>query len=255
MSRSPKTDYSGLARTGLEIVGNQQNPNNQNLEVPASCGDIRTSEQFGHVKNPHVDFKITADFKLNGTGTTAAQKVALGKVHGTGTVPYALKTLSASCGAGEEPTFGVDLVQIQAGAKTARCVYVIDEEDFSPARHAHPWGAFEFEESDDLTLQHADMSYDCDLDPTKIEGMPKASDCVKGKKTVNVTMWSTSDTDEPEVEIAEGFKQTGDWGCTGSDGQMFVWTATFTKYLESVAGSTVVQAPSTAPNPSQNQST
>ena len=230
MSFPAKTDYSGIARTGLEIVANEANASNQNLEIPGgTTGNILGSLQFGHVKNPHVEFKITADFSINGTGVTGFNKVALGRVHGTG--PYALKAVHASSGAGEEPTFSVDLVQMPSGKKNARCIYELLKEDFSPARHASTYGAFTFEESDALSLQHADMDYDCELDPTTINGDPKAADAVKGKKIVSVTMWSDSDTEEPDVEIADGFVQTADWNCSGADGAMFVWTAKFEKYL------------------------
>lgn len=53
MSFAAKTDYSGLARTGLEIVANEANASNQNLEIPGgTTGNILGSFQFGHVKNP-----------------------------------------------------------------------------------------------------------------------------------------------------------------------------------------------------------
>lgn len=234
MSFPTKTDFSGLARTGLEIVANANGATNQNLEVPNSQGAIQTSHQFGHVKNPTVEFKITADFTLNGSSTQTAAKVALGKVHYTltsGAASYALKTLSATSGAGEEPTFSVELVQIEDGASQTKNIYHLDAEDFTPARHAQTYGAFTFEEDDDLTLQHCELTYDCELDPTTINGTPKASDACKAFKQVVATMWTDDDSTPPDVEIEDGFVLVSDWACTGSDGQLFVWTATFKKYL------------------------
>ena len=224
-----KIDYSGLARTGLEICGNGRGAGNQNLEIPGSNGAIVGGEIFGHVKNPRCEFKITASVTLSG--------LKLGKVHYSqapvqGGGPWALKHIHVHTGAGEEPTFECDLVQIEAGATQAVCTFAVDSLVLSAARHALTFGAFEFEESAALTLQSSDFDADCDLDPTTINGVPRASDATKGKETVQVAMWSDTDETEPDVEVQDGWIQTADWDCTGADSSMFVWTATFTKYLE-----------------------
>lgn len=232
MSRSPKTDYSGLARTGLEVVANEQSASNQNLEIPGANGDIIGGEVFGHVKAPHVDFKITKSITIG--GTTVANKVTLGKVHKTGSA-FALKTVSIHTGAGDEPTFGVDLVQIETGATQTVCTYDLPELELSPARHALTFGAFSYTESATLALQTSDYTATCEIDPTTIEGAPVASDAVKGKIEVAVTFWTADDTTTPSVTAQSGWTQTGDWSCTGADGAMFVWTATYTKYLTATA--------------------
>lgn len=228
MSIAPKTDYSGLARTGLEVAGNEQSASNQNLEIPGSNGDIIGGEVFGHVKAPHVDFKITKAVTIG--GSAAENRVTLGKVYKAGSA-FALKTVSIHTGAGDEPTFGVDLVQIESGATQTVCTYDLPEIELSPARHALTFGAFAFTESATLALQTSDYTATCELDPTTIDGVPRASDAVKGKIEVAVTFWTADDTTTPNVTMATGWTQTGDWNCTGADSSMFVWTATFTKYL------------------------
>ena len=237
MSFKAKIDFSGLARTGLEVVGNRSGAGNQVLEIPGSNGAIVGGEVFAHIKNPGVDFKITASVTLS--------DLKLGKVHYSqapieGGGPWALKHVHVHTGAGEEPTFSCDLVQIEAGASRAVCVFDVDSLVLSAARHALTFGAFTFEESKALTLQSSDFDADCELDPTTINGVPRASDAVKGKETVQVTFWTDTDEEEPDVEVDDDWIQTGDWDCTGQDSSMFVWTATFTKYLEAS-----VQSPST----------
>lgn len=232
MSLTAKTDYSGLARTGLEVVANEQSASNQNLEIPGSNGDIIGGEVFGHVKAPHVEFKITKAVTIG--GSTVDNKVTLGKVHKTGSA-FALKTVSIHTGAGDEPTFGVDLVQIETGATQTVCTYDLPEIALSPARHALTFGAFSFTESATLALQSSDFTASCEIDPTTIDGVPRASDAVKGKIDVAVTFWTADDTTTPNVTTATGWTQTGDWNCTGADSSMFVWTATFTMYLTAAA--------------------
>lgn len=225
MATSPKTDYIGLAQTGLEIYGNDSGASNQNNEIPGSDGSLIHCRKFGSIKAPHVDYKIT--------GTLANLKLGLGKVHGTENAgPYALRSIQIHTGAGEEKTFGADAVQIQAGATKTLCTYDIDLPTLDPSRHASTFGAFTFEETPELTLQSGDFSAEAEIDPTTIEGVPKAADAVKAFEQVVATMWTANDTTPPAVAIGEGWIQFADWNCSGADGQMFVWTATFKKYLK-----------------------
>jgi len=111
------------------------------------------------------------------------------------------------------------------------CTYATDSVSLSPARHALTFGAFTYTESLSCALQTSEYEATCTLDPTTINGDPVASDATGGRQTVNVTVWSSSETAAPAVTVASGWHQTADWTCTGADASMFVWTATFTKYL------------------------
>ena len=73
--------------------------------------------------------------------------VKLGKVHGSGTAPYALTRLHVSTGAGQEPTVEADAVQIESGATQSVCTYDVDSIALSPARHALTFNAFTYTES------------------------------------------------------------------------------------------------------------
>lgn len=223
MAFAAKVDYVGLARTGLELRSNGQNGSNSVLEIPGADGSIIGDEITGHIKNPTCGYAIT--------GQTTTSDIALGKVHGSGTNPYALTRLHISTGAGQEPTVEADSVQIEAGASRSVCTYAVDVQTLTPARHALTFGAFSYTESTSLALQTSEFEATCELSPTTINNDPVASDATAGRETVTVTFWSSSEATAPAVTVESGWHITSDWTCTGADASMFVWTATFTKYL------------------------
>lgn len=223
MAFATKKDYAGLERTGLALRSNGQNASNTVLEIPGADGSILGDEITGHIKNPTCGYAITGSASLSG--------IALGKVYGTNDKPYALSRLHVSTGAGSEPTVEADCVQIENGATQTICTYDIDDLTVTPARHALTFGAFTYTESISCALQNSEFEATCNLSPATINNDPVASDATAGLETVNVTMWSSSEDNAPSVTIASGWHQTADWTCTGADASMFVWTATFTKYL------------------------
>ena len=231
MSKAAYSDWLGLAMAGLEICGNRKGATNQNIEIPGADGAFIGHEKYGSVAAPSCDYKITGDLTA-----TALAAIKLGKVHGTGSAPslagpYALKTINIHTGAGDEPTFSASGVQIKSGATQTVCTFSPAIPALSPARHALTFGAFTFTESASLALQSADFVADCEIDPTIINGVPEAADAVKAFETVAVTMWSPNDTTAPSVTAGSGWFLFADWDCTGSEGAMYVWTATYKKYL------------------------
>ncbi len=228
MSFAAKIDYVGLARTGLVLRSNGQNGSNSVLEIPGANGSILGDEVYGHIKAP------TCEYAINGTATLSG--IELGKVYGSDGA-YALTRIQVSTGAGQEPTVNADAVQIESGATQAVCTYAIDSQTVTPARHALTFGAFTYTESVNLALQSSEFEATCTLDPTTVNGDPVASDATAGRETVNVTFWASSEDTAPTVTVASGWHITSDWTCTGADSSMFVWTATFTKYLTATQAS------------------
>lgn len=224
MSFKAKTNYLGISKSGLAIVANSNGAANSLLEIVNSTGHYVGKEVFGSVSSPHCDFKIIAeitDFSLT-----------FGRVYNTDSnTPFALSKVTIHTGAGEEPTLGLDGVQIQAGASGTNCTYSLSLPTLSPARHALPFGAFTFTESPALVLRSSDLEAGAEISVTSINGEPKAADAVRGYQQVSVSMWSDSDSTAPAVTVADGWFQSADWSCSGSDGQMFVWSATFRKHL------------------------
>ena len=229
MSFAAKTDYVGLARTGLVLRSNGQNGSNSVLEIPGADGSILGDEITGHIQAP------TCEYAINGTATL--NNIALGKVHNTEMGPYALTRIQVSTGAGQEPTVNADSVQIEDGATQSVCTYAVDSQTLTPARHALTFGAFTYTESVNLALQSSEFEATCTLDPTTVNNDPIASDATAGRETVTVTFWSSSEAQVPAVTVATGWHITSDWTCTGADASMFVWTATFTKYLTATQAS------------------
>lgn len=107
----------------------------------------------------------------------------------------------------------------------------------TPARHALTFNAFTYTESLSCALQSSEFEATVNLDPATVNNEPIASDATAGRETVNVTVWSSSEDTAPAVTPATGWHQTADWTCTGADASMFVWTATFTKYLTATQAS------------------
>ena len=126
-------------------------------------------------------------------------------------------------------------MQIELSATQTVCTYTVDDLSVDTTRHAQTFGAFEYTESVSCALQSSTFTAQCDISPATVNGEPVASDSTAGLETVAVTFWSDSDTVAPDVTLKTGWRQTADWTCTGADAAMFVWTATFTKYLKAVA--------------------
>ena len=222
MSFAAKVDYVGLARTGLALRSNGQNGSNSVLEIPSDDGSILGDEITGHIKAPTCEYAIS--------GTASLSGIKLGKVHGSSGA-YALSRLRVSTGAGQEPTVDADSIQIENGATQSVCTYAIDSLSITPARHALTFGAFTYTESLSCALQTSEFEATCTLDPATVNNEPIASDATAGRETVAVTVWSNTEDTAPSVTPASGWHITTDWTCVGADASMFVWTATFTKYL------------------------
>ena len=228
MSFAAKVDYVGLARAGLALRSNGQNGSNSVLEIPGANGSILGDEITGHIKAPTCEYAISGSVALSG--------IYLGKVYGSNGA-YALSRLHVSTGAGQEPTVEADSVQIENGGLSTICTYAVDSISVSPARHALTFGAFTYTESLSLALQTSEFEATCSIEPATVNNDPVASDATAGRETVAVTFWSSSEENAPAVTPAAGWHVTSDWTCTGADASMFVWTATFTKYLSATTNS------------------
>ena len=229
MSISPaeKTDYVGLATTGLELRSNSLGKSGTYLKKNKADGSIGASLLFGEIAAPSCDYVIT--------GTVTPTGWALGKVHGSGSVPYALQSVTISTSAGGEPTVSANAVQIEAGATATACTYPIPSITLSPEFHAQNFGAFSFTASETLDLQDNSLTISADIAPVTINGEPKASDAVGGEAVASCTFWSASETTAPAVTPGEGWELSAPWTCTGNDGDLFTWTASFSKKLSTAA--------------------
>lgn len=224
MSFAAKQDLVGLSSTNLIVKSNAQNASNTVLEIVAHDGSIIGDEITGAIKAPTCEYVIKGSVSLS---------VELGKCYNE---PYALKSISIGTSAGGEPSFNATTVQIEPNATKTICTYKTDTITLTPAHHAITFGAFTYTESTSLILNASTFEANADIQPATINNDPVASDSVRGVQTVNATFWSTSETNEPSITIADGWHITTPWTCTGSDGQLYTWTVTLSKYLTAVEG-------------------
>lgn len=226
MAFSAKTDWLGLETkysSSLKLRSNGQNASNQVLQVPGSDGSILGDHLYGSVWSPNCEYAIVGAASISGLN--------LGEAYCSTSTKYAISKIHVATGAGTEPTVTADGVQLEPSASRAICVYPMDTINISPARHALTFGAFSYTESTDLTLQQAEFDAEANIAPATINGDPVATDATAGMETVTATFWTNSDTSSPTVSVASDWHITSDWNCVGADAQMFVWNATFTKYL------------------------
>lgn len=226
MAFSAKKDWLGLEAqysTSIKLRSNGQNASNQVLEIPGSDGSIIGDEIYGHVKAPNCEYAII------GTGTLSG--LNLGQAYNDGDIKFAVSKLHITTGAGTEPVVTADGVQLELSASRSICVYPMDSIEISPARHARTFGAFTYVESTNLALQQSEFDAAANVAPATINGTPIASDATAGVETVAATFWTNTDLSAPSVSAEFGWHITQDWNCVGADAQMFVWNATFTKYL------------------------
>ena len=228
MAFTPKTDWIGLEDgTNLKLKSNSDGASSSNLEIVGKNGDLICNQIYGQIKAPTCEYVICKD-------TTV--QFDLGVAHNTTYPTFALQSYTISTGAGQEPTFNATAVQIEANSNNSTyCTYTPTQMSISPARHALDFGVLKntWVQSCSLTLQNSTYTATCGIDPSTINGDPVASDAVQGKETVELTFWTNTDLTSPDVEVADGWRQTSEWTCTGADSSMFTWTATFEKYLTS----------------------
>lgn len=228
MSFAAKTDYAGLATTGLELRSNALNKSAQYLQKTGADGSYVADEVFGEVSAPSCAYAVTADL--------SSLAVTIGKVHASHTASdgkprYALQSLTISTSAGGEPTVEASCVQIEDNATQTVCVYEETITALTPEWHAQDvLSAFTYSESATLAMQDCTTTVSGNVNVTTINGVPKASDSTAGQTTVSATWWSTSET-APAITAAAGWTISSPLTCTGPDGDMFSWTATATKAL------------------------
>lgn len=218
-----KTDFVGLATTGLELRDNGLGKSATFLEKTGANGAYVAAELFGAVAAPTCDYAIT--------GSLSAFTKNLGQVYSSTTEKYALQSITINTSAGGEPTVSASAVQIEDGASRTVCVFATPSVSLSPAYHALDFGAFSYTESSTLALQSSTLTAEATINTSTINGEPKASDATAGKATVSATFWNNSDTTAPSVTEGSGWTQSAPFTCTGADGDFFTWTVSYTKHL------------------------
>ena len=120
-------------------------------------------------------------------------------------------------------------MQIEAGATGAAHFFQTSEIAISPDYHALLFGAATFTGSATCDLSESTYTAECSLEPTKVDGVPVASDATAGKETVTLRFWSSNGA--PGVAAANGWNITSPLTRTRDDGDFEVWECTLTHFL------------------------
>ena len=219
-------DYIGLEEEGKLLLTTHSLGKSSNLvEKTGANGAYVASRAFGTTCAPSCNYEIVA--------AIAAFKKKLGKVYQStralATGPIALRSFTISTSAGGKPSFSAEGVEIESGATGALHEYETTAIDISPAYEAILFGAATFTESASVALNESTYTAECGLEPTKVDGVPVASDATAGKETVTLRFWSSNGA--PSVTAASGWNINSPLTRTRDDGDFEVWECALTKYL------------------------
>lgn len=219
-------DYIGLEEEGkLLLTTHALGKSSNNVEKTGANGAYAASRTFGTTCAPSCSYEIIA--------AIATFKKLLGKVYqntrALATGPIALRSFTISTSAGGKPTFTAEGVQIEAGATGAAHFFQTSEIAISPDYHALLFGAATFTGSATCDLSESTYTAECSLEPTKVDGVPVASDATAGKETVTLRFWSSNGA--PSITEANGWNITSPLTRTRDDGDFEVWECTLTHFL------------------------
>ena len=219
-------DFIGLEEEGNLLLTTHSLGKSSNLvEKTGANGAYVANKLFGTSCAPSCSYEIVAAIEQF--------KKQLGKVYQStralATGPVALRSFTISTSAGGKPTFSAEGVEIEAGATAAAHVFETSPIAISPDYHAILFGAAEFTGSDTCDLSESTYTAECSLDPTKVDGVPVASDATAGKETVNLRFWSSNGA--PSITAATGWTITSPLTRTRDDSDFEVWECTLTHYL------------------------
>ena len=219
-------DYIGLEEEGkLLLTTHALGKGSNNVEKTGANGAYVASRTFGTTCAPSCSYEIVSAIEQ--------LKKRLGKVYQStralATGPIALRSFTISTSAGGKPSFTAEGVEIESGATHALHEFETTAIAISPAYEALLFGAATFTESATVALNESTYTAECSLDPTKVDGVPVASDATAGKETVTLRFWSSNGA--PSITVASGWNVTSPLTRTRDDGDFEVWECTLTHYL------------------------
>ena len=219
-------DYLGLEEEGKLLLTTHALGKSSNVvEKTGANGAYVANKVFGTLCAPSCSYEIVS--------AIAQFKKKLGKVYQStralASGPIALRSFTVSTSAGGKPSFSAEGVEIEAGATGAAHEFETSQIAISPDYHAILFGAATFTESDTCGLSESTYTAECSLDPTKVDGVPVASDATAGKETVTLRFWSSNGA--PSITAASGWFISSPMTRTRDDGDFEVWECTLTHYL------------------------
>lgn len=225
MSFKAKTDFFGLAGSGLVITESNENKTASTAEGHNEKGDVVAFEVFGETMSPQCTYVLSADTSLasmkcgtpiNGTGDYSSKKFSLGGI-----------TINTS--AGSPPSIQATGEQIPNNSHTD-CSYTFPAATLKMCHHAQIlWGAFTLT-GDGCYLQQANYTAGGTISRATKDGETVSYDVVDGKLEVQITIQQTGNT-APTVTAGTDWIITAPLNCSNPDADYPSWSCTLSRYL------------------------
>lgn len=213
-----KSDYFGLATTGLSCVSNADGKTASVAEGRDSEGTIVAWTVYGETSAPTNSYVV-------GGSSNVSLSVTLGSVSND----MCLNNFQIDTSVGNPPTVTASGEQVETGA-TANCTYTIPSATVSPLHHAQILFSMFSVSGDGCHLQSANYTASATLTKATKDGVCVAHDVSEAKIEAQVTVLQTSST-APTVAAGTGCVMTAPLACTNPDADYPTWTCTITKYL------------------------
>lgn len=193
MSLLAKTDYFGIAGTGIEVQSTNENRSKQTAEAVGPNGFTVAIEAFGERIEPECEYLITQPI--------SSKSIVIGGVHTVDSKQIALGNLTISTSAGSAPTMTASGSQIEDGG-TAKCKVTVSLPAMSSLFHAQDFGLFTVLSGQ---LNDSTLTIEGDVGTAEVDGVIKASDLTNGRMTVTGTIIGVSDAgaiSTPSLSVA-----------------------------------------------------
>lgn len=223
MALKTKTDYYGIATTGLEVSDTSENRSISTAEAQGEDGFVVATESFGEKVAPTVNYVVT------GTSVTLSD-VVLGEriAFGTGQNAHKLMlaTITISTSAGNAPTVSATGQQVEDGDGIDNCTVTLDDVTISGLHHAQFFGGITMSGTG-AHLTSSTYTLECTISTADVDGVTKASDLTGGKRTFtgNITV-SGSTYAVPTITLPSGWHFTTPVTETNPNGDFPTYTFT-----------------------------
>ena len=222
MSWEAKTDYCGLAGTGIVCKSSTENRQGQYLEKTGADGAICATKPYGTANaTPSNDYAIKAD---------AALAFDLGAVTAVDGKKYMLQSVTVSTGSAQEPTLSASAVQVEDAAATGNR-FAVSGVTLSPDDIAQKVIDGFTLTGDGCELTQCNAEFSCTVGLSTVNGDPVASDPHTGHIQLSLTILQTG-TAAPVVAAAAGWDLSSPLTCSDPDADLPTWTCQVSKPLE-----------------------
>ena len=187
MAFPTKTDYAGLhaIAAALEVKTDSLGATNEVYSPMGENGDIAGIEVYGEDATPSNEYSVT------GAVTLAAGAIQLNAVNSVANKKYGIAEISGTTGAGAAPTVSAASQLLESTATdAANSHYPVPAIAITTKQTAQDvLGSFAMS-GERCELTKCNWSVKCTINPDKLQGEIKSTDCNSGLATVTGTVLS-----------------------------------------------------------------